>query len=510
MLSIKNFLRKNRNRERAEKENIPISFNILENVGGEVQEIIELPIQRSIIKANGYYAYNFASDQKPLSEQDRKLLGEAKSLIASDITNSIPEGMELKEIFSPTYFEKAREVALGYLKSYLPTERAYYISYIAASDTIGFGPISLLLEDSKNIEEIEINAPTLPISVYTSKYGRCSTNLRYNNEEDFKRSINKLLYLAENEINSTNPIVDAEIGNIRVHAQIKPYAHSGGFASIRIEGRKEIGVKKVVSNGTASPELLAYIWLALDSRLNIIIAGAPASGKTTLLSSLISLIPRYNKIVIIEDETNELENSAFVNAVSIYSSKKGITQEQQVINALRMRPDRLIVGEIRGKEAREMFSGSNLGIPFMTTMHSNEGGLSILRRLSVQPMSVEASALSMLDLAIYMKQTEVSRRRIDIVYEYSWLSRGEIDGTQGIDVGNVDKVSIEEIAKNGLIDLEKLKDSKVIGRFAYKNGLSRKKAIEELKKRAEFIKSMQNLKEQEIEEEINKYGVLIG
>jgi len=114
-----------------------------------------------------------------------------------------------------------------------------------------------------------------------------------------------------------------------------------------------------------------------------------------LLSSLLTLIPRYNKVVVVEEEANELGEFA-ANYVSIYSTKKGINLQQQVINTLRMRPDRLIIGEIRGEEAREMFSGSNLGIPFMTTMHSNDGGLSILKKLLVKPMSVEPSALACL------------------------------------------------------------------------------------------------------------------
>jgi len=240
-------------------------------------------------------------------------------------------------------------------------------------------------------------------------------------------------------------VVDAELENIRVHAQVRPYAHAGAFASIRIGGKKQLGINKLIANGTTNPEVLAYLWLALDAKLNVIISGAPASGKTTLLASLLTLIPRYNKVVVVEEEANELGEFA-ANYVSIYSTKKGINLQQQVINTLRMRPDRLIIGEIRGEEAREMFSGSNLGIPFMTTMHSNDGGLSILKKLLVKPMSVEPSALGMLDLAIYMKQLDLSKRIVESIYEYRWLSRGEIN-EGGIDVGNVDKVEINQVVK---------------------------------------------------------------
>jgi len=490
-----------RRKQEEETEVIPLTFSIEAKGGGDVQEVIELPIRRSIIKLNGRYLYVLGSDQKPMLRQELNLASIAKGKILEFFLNNNDD----VEIFSPTTFEKAREIAFNYLKQNIPEERAYYISYITAIDTIGYGAIGLLLEDKNNIEEIEINAPTSPIKVYTTKYGRCETNLAYNSELEFRRSINKLLYLAEKEVNVNNPVVDAELENIRVHAQVRPYAHAGAFASIRIGGKKQLGIDKLIANGTANPEVLAYLWLALDAKLNIIVSGAPASGKTTLLASLLTLIPRYNKVIVVEEEANELGEFA-ANYVSIYSTKKGINLQQQVINTLRMRPDRLIIGEIRGEEAREMFSGSNLGIPFMTTMHSNEGGLSILKKLLVKPMSVEPSALGMLDLAIYMKQVDLSKRIVEGIYEYRWLSRSEIS-EGGIDVGNVDRVEINEIVKNGLLDYEEIRKSKVFDAFAKARGLSGKRVLEEFRKRTKFLENIHALKQNEFSEMVDRYGI---
>jgi len=488
-------------KQKEETETIPLTFSIEAKNEGDVQEIIELPIRRSIIKLNGRYLYVLGSNQKPILRHELNLASIAKGKIAEFFLSDNNEA----EIFSPTTFEKAREIAFSYLKQNIAEERAYYIAYIAAIDTVGYGAIGLLLEDKNNIEEIEINTPTSPINVYTAKYGRCETNLAYKSELEFRRSINKLLYLAEKEVNVNNPVVDAELENIRVHAQVRPYAHAGAFASIRIGGKKQLGINKLIANGTTNPEVLAYLWLALDAKLNVIISGAPASGKTTLLASLLTLIPRYNKVIVVEEEANELGEFA-ANYVSIYSTKKGINLQQQVINTLRMRPDRLIIGEIRGEEAREMFSGSNLGIPFMTTMHSNDGGLSILKKLLIKPMGVEPSALGMLDLAIYMKQIGLSKRIVESIYEYRWLSRGEInDG--GIDVGNVDRVGINEIVKNGLLDYEMIKKSKVLDSFAEMRGLSSKKVLEELRKRAKLLENIHTLKQNELSEMVDHYGI---
>ncbi len=479
-----------------------LSFAIGESRGGEIEEIIDSPVRRSIIRLNGLHFYNYAHGYKKLDKNELQLAAIAKAKVGAKFVES-----EIDELFTSTSLEKAREIAYEYLKQNIPEDRAFFISQIVANDTIGYGAISLLLEDRKNIEEIEINSPTAEIIVYTTKYGRCKTNLSYLSEEDFRRSVNKLLYFAEKELNSNNPIVDAQIDDIRVHAQIKPYAHAGACTSIRIGGKKEFNLSKLVENGTLTPEMLAYLWLAIDSKANIIIAGAPASGKTTLLASMISLVPKYYKIVIVEEETNELHTFADYNSVSLYSSKKGFTSQQQVSNALRMRPDRIIVGEIRGEEAKEIFSGSNLGIPFITTMHSNEGGLEVLKRLIIRPMGVEPSSLSTLDVALYMEQIGLDKRMLGKIFEYKWLSRGEISEDAGIAVSDIDKVEISEVASNGLLNPEKIKESKIIAMFAERHGMSEKKALEEFNRRAKVITNTEKSKE-DLELVINKYRVV--
>ena len=386
-------------------------------------------------------------------------------------------------------FVRAREVASREISPRTGRERADYLAYIVAHDTVGYGPISVLLEDKRSIEEIEVNSPSSPINVYHVKYGRCTTNLRFHGEQSFRHSMNRFLYDTDKELSDDSPIIDAQVEDARVHAQLKPYALSGAVASIRLGNGKAVGPDYLIRRNTTTFDVLAYAWLAIDSGMNIVIAGAPASGKTTLLSALFFFIPRFEKVVTIEEDINELKARIDINnTVELYGSRySGITTREQVINALRIRPSRLVVGEVRGEETRELFSSANLGIPFVTTMHSNAGGMDIVKKLMVRPMGVESRSLSMLDVALYMRHADITRRLLSEVYEYRWLSRAE---TERIDteVGDGDAVETVSVVAGGVLDRGALPGSKVVEAFSKKTGLSKRLVLKEFEKRSAFLK----------------------
>jgi type II secretory ATPase GspE/PulE/Tfp pilus assembly ATPase PilB-like protein len=158
-----------------------------------------------------------------------------------------------------------------------------------------------------------------------------------------------------------------------------------------------------------------------------------------------------------------------------------------VINALRIRPSRLVVGEVRGEETRELFSSANFGIPFITTMHSNSGGMDIVKKLMVKPMAVESRSLSMLDVALYMRHTDITKRLLSEVYEYKWLSRAETDRAE-TEVGDGDAVELANIISGGVLDRGALQDSKVVEAFSKKTGLSRRLVLKEFARRSDFLR----------------------
>ncbi len=440
-------------------------------------------VPRTIGKKGSRTLYVVAGGMARLTRQEEECAEEAKALVVEKLSEGDDEiGMH--------QFSRAKEMTQSFLSARMAPERSNLVSYIVAHDTVGYGPISMLLEDRQKLEEIEINAPSASISVFHVDYGRCETNLSFRGEREFRHCINKMIYEVDKELSEDSPIVDAQVESARVHAQMRPYALSGAAASIRIGDQKMICFDYLIKKQTTSFETLAYMWMTMDAGMNVLVAGSPASGKTTLMSALFSFIPRSERLITIEEDVNELKAKIDINnTVELYGSKymgAVTTTREQVINALRMRPDRLVVGELRGSEAQELFAGANLGVPFMTTMHSNEGGMEIVKKLMIKPMAVQAGAISSLDIALYMRHTDLSRRLLSDIYEYRWLSKAETMEL-GSTIAESDSVDVFAVVENGELDRTALLKSKVIDAFSRKNGISARLALKELDKRASYL-----------------------
>lgn len=385
------------------------------------------------------------------------------------------------------HFDYARQIAKESLSKLVDGRKVDLLASVVAHDTAGYGPLSMLMEHKERIEEIEVSSLKDPITVYDSEYGRCMTNLHFNSEQGFRNDINRFIEDQERELGENSPVIDVQVPGARVHAQAAPYAANGAMASIRLSAEKRIGFQSLIKSNTLSFDLLAYLWMAVDSRCNIVVSGAPASGKTTLVNCLVRMMPDHMKKVIIEEDVNEIKaDYTFSNMVSLYGTKHGkVTPKEQVINALRMRPDWIIVGEVRGDEANHMFMGANVGVPFIATMHSNEGGMEIVTRLLLKPMSVDLRGVSMLDVSIYMKQTGIGERRVSGIFEYRWLSRAQCE--RGIEIEGREALSMQRICTDGVLNKHALQASKVMEAYASANGLSVAYAIRELEARSRLL-----------------------
>ncbi|MEM3827068.1 MAG: type II/IV secretion system ATPase subunit [Candidatus Micrarchaeaceae archaeon] len=403
----------------------------------------------------------------------------------------------------------ARNIAAEKISSYATSENKELLAELVAHDTVGYGPFSLLMEDSGNIEEIMVNEPTSSITIYHSTLGYCRTNLAFRGEREFRYMLNKMIEGTGKEVNSLTPIIDAQLPDgSRVHAQLEPYAVRGASASIRLSGSKRLGIRELLQNGTVSAEELAYLWLSIELGFNIIIAGAPSSGKTTLLSALCVFIPKHKRVISVEEDVNELKLGYYLpNNVALQgeSSSGGVRIGEQVINALHMRPDILIVGEVRGQETKEVFFGANVGVPFATTMHSNTDKASLISRLTSKPMSVEPQSLHALDVAVMMGAEGLGRRKIEKIVEYKWVSKGEVDATDAGAEGYI----AGEAFNNGVM-LDFVRSSKILSKYANSAMIGKNLAIKELKKRAAFLNrlALQDPGSVDAAEYVRSYGVI--
>ena len=485
---INNFVASIRKKsEQKEEAKSPLNF-VIENFSYAVQKdsASQTPSGRFIMHKNSYF---YIIGNYGFSSKDLDLM----AIVKAQVINLLSSNFSMHE--EPS-IEDSRKIAFAKLSEFTNTANADYLSYFVAHDTAGSGPFSILMEDKLGIEEIEVNAPCSPITIYSSEYGRCQTNIRFTGEPAFRHSVNKLILKSEKELNEDFPIIDAQISESRVHAQMHPYASSGGVASIRIGKGKRISFNSMLSMGTMDIETIAYLWIAIDAGMNIIISGSPASGKTTMLGSLSRLIPQTYKSVIIEEEIDELDiNYGIQNTVSLRGKNDGISNTRsQMINALRMRPDWMIVGEIRGEETKDLFAGANIGIPFLTTMHSNSDGFSAIKKLMVRPMSVEPGSISMLDACIYMRQNGINSRIISSIMEYMWLSKAEIE--DGTPLGNGDSVEGRVICSEGRTSRNTIAASKALFRFSSKNKIPISAAKSEIAKRIAFLKERYSKPEQ--------------
>jgi type IV secretory pathway ATPase VirB11/archaellum biosynthesis ATPase len=456
-----------------------LSF-IIENFGGKPIEEINSIIPRSIIKEGQSYRYVLHDPAKGPNKISMDLIEIAKD----KVINMIADG---DEDIGLNMLEKTRSLASTQLQI-LGTEYNLGVSELIAHDIVGYGPISILMEDKSNIEEIEVNSPESTIDIYHAVYGRCHTNLKFKGYAEFIMTINRFAYACDKELNSINPILDAQLGDARLHAQMKPYAVNGASATIRIGGSKEVNLSRLYRSGTADSDMLAYLWLAMDSRMNIIIAGAPASGKTTLLNSILAFTQRTKRIITIEEDVNEFRfNSNVINIVPLYGSRLGkISTRSQVINAMRMRPEILVIGEIRDNETNELFSAAGIGVQFLTTMHSNDADMAILKKLTLKPMEVDSRALSMLDICVFMSQNIEGKRHIEKISEYAWLSRAESEPNQNV-MESGDSVEIQNVINDGKFDKKLFMLSKVISKYSDLFGLTKQNALKEFERRSSFL-----------------------
>ena len=356
-----------------------------------------------------------------LSGSEKSAVEVAKgALLRRLVGNILPSNKSL--------FNVVREAAKAELTRTYPSGRADYLSYILAHDMAGSGPISMLLEDSLDIEEIEINSP-FNISIYHRRFGRCDTNLSFNSIEDFRYAINRMAAVCRKELGEATPILDFQYGNARIHAQLVNFSLNSGVATIRIGGHYGFDAGALLKSRFAEKKAIEYLSSCIASGKNIVIAGAPGTGKTTLLAAISAFLPRDKRIILIEEEINEIRlDPGIKNSITLVSSElKGIGFKEQIRNALHMRPEFIVIGEVRGQEANDVFAGANLGVPFITTMHSNGNGELLLSRLRANPMHVEQWLLRNLDVSVFLSKDAAGVRRIESIVEYSWGKDGLAD-----------------------------------------------------------------------------------
>ena len=303
-----------------------------------------------------------------LSESEKKLLKIVKERAAEEIkvdpTIGDPSG--LRQLFLRETMRIGSEEAK---KLHVPSSRVRVVSELAVRDMLGYGPLDPLLADDK-LEDILVIGTGKPVYVYHRRYGMCSTNVIFEDEESIKYLIEKMARVVGRRIDQQVPLLDARLPDgSRVNATIPPVSLGGPTISIRKFRSDPLTVVDLLNFGTLNLEVASFLWAVTDGfgvkPANILISGGTGSGKTTTLNTLVNFVPERERIISIEDTAElQLPHRHWVRLETRPPNIEGrgeITMDDLVKNALRMRPDRLIVGEVRGPEALTMFTAMNTG-----------------------------------------------------------------------------------------------------------------------------------------------------
>ncbi len=343
-----------------------------------------------------------------------------------------------KEILDPKVIDQLKErfgkIASVIIDKKIPIikqETKDIISNKLVRDMLGLGEIEFLLNDVW-IEEIVINSASEPMRIYHKKYGWLMTNIIPESESQILNYSNIIARRIGRQITTLNPLLDAHlVTGDRANAVLYPISSKGHTVTIRKFARDPWTVTDFIKNQTCSSEVMALIWLGMQYEMNILVSGGTASGKTSLLNVILPFIQPNQRIISIED-TRELELPIYLYWAPLVTrlpnpeGKGEISMLDLLVNSLRMRPDRIILGEIRRKEDAEvLFESMHTGHSVYGTVHANTVAETI-QRLVNPPIEVAENQLQAVHLNVVMFRDR--RKGIRRVFQVGEFLASEEDG----------------------------------------------------------------------------------
>ena len=291
------------------------------------------------------------------------------------------------------HFPDADERTANFLKSYL------------IQRSLGLGSIEILMDDI-NLEEIAVNSADQPVWVYHKRHGWLKTTIMLENEDQTRHYATMIGRRVGRQLTILEPLMDAHLkGGDRVNATIEPISAGGNTITLRKFAAKPWTITDFISDGTISTEAAALIWLGVQYELSTLISGGTATGKTSMLNVVANFFPPNQRIISIED-TREIQLPKFLHWIPMVTrlpnpeGKGEVSMLDLLVNSLRMRPDRILVGEIRRKaEAEVLFEAIHTGHSVYATVHANDAAETITR-LSNPPIDIPRSMLPAISMII--------------------------------------------------------------------------------------------------------------
>jgi pilus assembly protein CpaF len=330
-----------------------------------------------------------------------------------------------------------------------------------ADDILGHGPLERLLADD-TVSEIMVNGP---YDVWVERQGKLmQTSVRFQDDSHLRRILNKIVAQVGRRVDESSAMVDARLPDgSRINAIIPPLSLTGPLVTIRKFARNRLNYQDLIRLGTATTETLEFLERCIQARLNILISGGTGSGKTTLLNVLSEGIPDQDRIITIEDSAElQLHQRHILRLESRPPNIEGegeVAIRDLVRNSLRMRPDRIIIGEVRGAEALDMLQAMNTGHDgSLSTIHANSSR-DALGRLETMVMmagfeiplrAVRQQVSSALDMVIQIERLDDGGRRITSISEVQRME-SDVITMQELFTWKMEQITSERIIMGNLV-----------------------------------------------------------
>ena len=411
-------------------------------------------------RKTGLYLYNVVEPM--LSDNAGKVLAESRGMLK--VSGKLPEGNDVEG-----YLKSLVNEVMSRLRVKLSDDEFRGVMYYLLRDTVGYGKIDPLIRDDY-IEDVNVNGPNKPVYVWHSRYEHLRTNVILSHDE-LSSLIVKVSQRVGKNVSSAYPILEGLLPEgLRVELGLRDVAPHGPVLTIRKFRANPITVVDLIIDGVINAEVAATLWFMLENGINMVIIGPTGAGKTTLLNALLFLIRPEARIVTIEDTREiNLPHEQWVPLVTRESGAPGVqnvTAYDLVKVSMRIRPDYLVVGELRGEEAYVFFQGLASGHNGLTTIHASSLNAAV-RRLMARPMSVPPALIPLINVFILINRVKVGgkvvRRVIDVT-ELLDIARGELrtntlfrwskDGDRIVKLG--DSALIADLVRAGRVSQEEV------------------------------------------------------
>jgi len=397
----------------------------------QVLERYDVEVDKAIVKIE--ISRDFASTTYNLKVPD---IGIATAALLEEIRNElvVATTIGMKEITDPAAFKSIKKRfmndAVSLINEKLPRIDSKMREFLVGKliqDMMGLGEIEFLVNDP-NLEEIVITSAKEIIRVYHKKYGWIPTNLKMEQEDDIINYSNIIARRVGKQISVLAPLLDAHlISGDRVNSILYPISTKGNTITIRKFARDPYTIIDLIKNKTCNLEVAALLWLATEYEMNILFSGGTASGKTVLLNACMPFIPPNHRIISVED-TRELMLPDFLYWCPLVTrtpnpeGKGEVSMLDLLVNSLRMRPDRIVLGEMRRQEeAMVLFEAMHTGHSVYATLHADSAAETI-SRLTNPPLNIPPNLLKAVNLNVVMfRDRKKGVRRILQVAEFKEL-----------------------------------------------------------------------------------------